>query len=127
VPDAPVSTFELSVPEQTNSLLASPESAHGSICGKTLVMPTTITGQNGAQVKQNTKIAVTGCTTTKSKPKALTRAQKLARALRACKKDKSRRKRAACERQARKRYGPLHKAKKSRTAKRTNPNAKAGR
>ncbi|HEV2945499.1 MAG TPA: hypothetical protein VGX26_10340 [Solirubrobacteraceae bacterium] len=28
---------------------------------ETLVMPTTMTGQNGAQLKQNTKIAVTGC------------------------------------------------------------------
>jgi hypothetical protein len=30
-------------------------------------MPTTITGQNGAQVKQTTKIAVTGCAKVKHK------------------------------------------------------------
>lgn len=127
VPDAPVSTFDLSLPEQANSVLASQESAHGSLCGHTLVMPTTITGQNGAQVKQNTKIVLTGCVATKRKPKALTREQKLTRALRACQKDKSRRKRSACERQARHRYGPLHKATKARTTKKTTHNAKAGR
>lgn len=33
-----------------------------------LLAPTTITGQNGAQVSQNTSIQVTGCP--KSKPKA---------------------------------------------------------
>ena len=31
-------------------------------------MPTTITGQNGAQIKQNTKIPVTGCAKVKKKP-----------------------------------------------------------
>jgi hypothetical protein len=46
--------------------------------------------------------------TTKAKP--LTRAQKLKRALAACKK-KPKAKRAQCERQARKHYGPLKKAK----------------
>ena len=39
------------------------------------------------------------------RPKALTRAQKLARALKACGKSKKRAKRAACKRQARARYG----------------------
>jgi DNA-binding beta-propeller fold protein YncE len=49
--------------------------------------------------------------TTTTKP--LTRAQKLAKALKACKKDKSKKKRHTCEVQARKRYGPVKKAKKS--------------
>lgn len=47
-----------------------------------------------------------------SKPKALTRAQKLAKALVACRKG-PKRKRHACTTQARKRYTPLHKAKKA--------------
>lgn len=50
--------------------------------------------------------------------KPLTRAQKLAAALKACKKDKKRSKRLACERQARKAYGSVKKkpgAKKSST------------
>jgi hypothetical protein len=46
--------------------------------------------------------------------KPLTRAQKLALALKACKKDKQRSKRVACEKQARKKYGPIKKAKKAR-------------
>jgi DNA-binding beta-propeller fold protein YncE len=49
--------------------------------------------------------------TTSSKP--LTRAQKLAKALKTCKKDKSKKKRHTCETQARKKYGPVKKAKKS--------------
>jgi hypothetical protein len=57
VPDAPIDTFELNLPEGPHSALA----AVRNLCEKTLVMPTTITGQNGAQVKQSTKIAVTGC------------------------------------------------------------------
>lgn len=40
------------------------------------------------------------------KPKALTRAQKLAKALRVCRKDKKKAKRVACEKTARKKYGP---------------------
>jgi len=43
-----------------------------------------------------------------TKPKAVveTRAQKLAKALKACRKDKTKKKRLACERTARKKYGP---------------------
>jgi uncharacterized repeat protein (TIGR01451 family) len=63
VPDAPVSTFELKLPEGSHSVLTSNLSAkaNGSLCGVKLVMPTTIIGQNGVQVKQSTKIAVSGC------------------------------------------------------------------
>ena len=41
----------------------------------------------------------------KAKPKSLTDAQRLARALKRCKKDKSKKKRAVCEKNARKKYG----------------------
>jgi DNA-binding beta-propeller fold protein YncE len=47
------------------------------------------------------------------KPKPLTRAQKYAKALKACHKLKSHRKRHSCEVQARKKYGPIKKAKKT--------------
>jgi hypothetical protein len=58
----------------------------------------------------------TSAPTAKAKP--LTRARKLAKALRACRKDKSKSRRNGCERQARKRYGSKPKAKaKSRRAK----------
>ena len=56
-PDVPVSSVTVNLPTGPHSALA----ANGDLCARPLVMPTTITGQNGKQVKQNTKIAVTGC------------------------------------------------------------------
>jgi hypothetical protein len=103
VPDAPISSFELKLPEGSHSVLAAylPTKANYSFCGQSLTMPTTIIGQNGAQVTQTTKIAVTGCD---SKP--LTRAQKLAKVIRVCKRKRNKSKRTHCEAEARRRYGP---------------------
>jgi hypothetical protein len=56
-PDVPVSSVTVNLPTGSNSALA----ANGNLCVPTLIMPTVITGQNGVQVKQNTKIAITGC------------------------------------------------------------------
>jgi hypothetical protein len=72
VPDAPISSFELKLPEGPHSGLAAvlPAKAKGSLCGSSLTMPTTLTGQNGAQIKQNTKITVSGCGRTKARKKA---------------------------------------------------------
>ena len=47
-----------------------------------------------------------GVLPSQAKSKPLTRAQKLAKALKACKKDKQKKKRVACEKAARKKYGP---------------------
>jgi hypothetical protein len=71
VPDAPISSFELKLPEGPHSGLTAvmPAKAKGNLCGTSLTMPTTITGQNGAQIKQNTKIKVTGCAKAKKKAK----------------------------------------------------------
>jgi len=49
--------------------------------------------------------------------KPLTRAQKLGKALKACKKDKSKSKRTKCEKEAHKKYGAKSKAKKSASRK----------
>jgi hypothetical protein len=57
VPDAPVSTFDLVLPEGPHSALA----ANDNLCKTRLNMPTAITGQNGAVIKQRTRIAVSGC------------------------------------------------------------------
>ena len=109
VPDVPVSTFEIYLPEGKYSALA----ANGNLCSLThtvtakrkvtrrvggrtvkktvttrtvqpsgLVMPTEMVAQNGAVLKQSTKVQVTGCTTTKTKPKKKTKAtaRKAARA-----------------------------------------------
>jgi hypothetical protein len=72
VPDAPVSTFELKLPGGPHSVLATnlPASANRSMCGQHLTMPTKITAQNGAVLKQTTKIAVTGCPKAKKAKKA---------------------------------------------------------
>jgi hypothetical protein len=63
VPDAPISTFDAVFPKGPHSVLATnlPAKAKGSLCFTSLVMPTTITGQNSAQVTQATKVTVTGC------------------------------------------------------------------
>ena len=57
VPDQPVGSFELTLPQGPFSALA----ANGNLCKAKLVMPTMFDAQNGARVKQNTKITVTGC------------------------------------------------------------------
>jgi hypothetical protein len=71
VPDAPIETFELSLPQGPHSALttALPAKAKGDLCGSGLIMPTTITGQNGAVITQSTKIAVSGCPKAKAKVK----------------------------------------------------------
>ena len=94
VPDAPVSSFDLNLPQGSHAVLA----ANASLCANTrtvttrrrvtrrvkrhaarkvtvkvkrtvaspLLMPTTMTAQNGAVIHQTTKIAVTGCPSAKS-------------------------------------------------------------
>ena len=57
IPDVPVSGFELNLPTGPHSALT----AIGNLCLKPLLMPTTITAQNGAVIKQNTRISVSGC------------------------------------------------------------------
>jgi hypothetical protein len=85
VPDVPVGSFELTLPQGPYSALA----ADGSFCSRTvtvrkrvhgkiqtlhksvavkLAMPTSFTAQNGAVLTQNTKISVSGCSRAK-KPK----------------------------------------------------------
>jgi hypothetical protein len=63
VPDAPVGTFELTLPQGKFSALAAP----GNLCKDTLRMPTAFTAQNGATIKQSTPIIVTGCPKHKAK------------------------------------------------------------
>ena len=107
VPDQPVTSFELTLPEGKYSALA----ANGNLCTSKLTMPTEFTAQNGAVIHQSTPVSATGCPKTKSP----TRAQKLAAALKACKRKPKGSKRAVCERQAHRKYGlPVKQAKKKR-------------
>jgi DNA-binding beta-propeller fold protein YncE len=91
---------------------------HGEECqgsftaGPSFAAPASATssgpGNPGAQAQ------VLGSAQLKPKPRPLTRAQKLAKALKACRKNKQKSKRLACEKLARKRYGPItHKSTKS--------------
>jgi hypothetical protein len=57
IPDVPIGTFELHLPQGANSALA----ANGNLCTSKLIMPTTFVGANGMSIKQSTPIAVTGC------------------------------------------------------------------
>ena len=97
IPDAPVGSFELTLPEGKYSALA----ANGNLCAVTktvlvkkkvtvkskghahtvtrevkqttagsLVMPTAFVAQNGVEIHQNTPIAVTGCGKTAKTKKA---------------------------------------------------------
>lgn len=57
LPDVPISSFALALPVGPYSALT----AIGSLCTRSLIMPTTITAQSGAVIKQNTKISVSHC------------------------------------------------------------------
>jgi len=99
VPDAPVSSFELTLPQGKFSALT----ANANLCTVKggLKMPTEFVAQNGAVIHQSTPISVSGCP--KAKTAAQLRAQKLAAALKACHK-KHGSKRSGCEKTARKKF-----------------------
>ena len=63
VPDAPVGSFELMLPQGKYSALA----ANGNLCNTKLTMPTLFDAQNGHTIKQTTPINVSGCTRHKTK------------------------------------------------------------
>jgi hypothetical protein len=56
-PDVPVSSVTVNLPVGSHSALT----ANANLCRTPLIMPTTMTGQNGTVVKQNTRIKVNGC------------------------------------------------------------------
>jgi hypothetical protein len=114
-PDAPFTSFETVLPAGPHSALTPnvPEDEYYNLCKTALSLPTEITGQNGAFIKQETKVAVLGCKGVAGFK--VTKAQLLAKALKACrtkyKAASKKSKRVACEKTARKKYGS--KAKKS--------------
>jgi hypothetical protein len=78
IPDEPVTSFELTLPSGRYSALT----GLGNLCKGTLVMPTQFVAQNGMELRQQTKIAVTGCPKKKAK-KALPHRRKKGRHARA--------------------------------------------
>lgn len=81
VPDVPVSSFELYLPEGPDSALT----ANGNLCNSNLEMPTTFVAQNGAKIHQDTPIAVSGCPKPKKKPHKARTARKTSKGQRALK------------------------------------------
>jgi hypothetical protein len=63
VPDVPIGSFELTLPQGEGSALA----ANGNLCKSTLKMPTTFTAQNGLVIHQSTPVTTTGCAKHKAK------------------------------------------------------------
>jgi hypothetical protein len=57
IPDVPIGTFELHLPQGPNSALA----ANGNLCASRLKMPTTFVAANGMTIHRSTPITVTGC------------------------------------------------------------------
>jgi hypothetical protein len=120
-PDAPFTVFETVLPAGPHSALTTnlPEKDKFNLCSTSLSMPTEIVSQNGAVIKQNTKIALQGCKKVKT-ARPLSRTQLLRRALAACRRTHrhSQTRRQACERSARRRYGAkqlVHKLARSGT------------
>ncbi len=65
VPDVPVGTFELKLPQGKYSALA----ANGNLCTSKLKMPTAFVAQDGAEIHTTTPIVTTGCAKHKAKTK----------------------------------------------------------
>jgi hypothetical protein len=106
VPDVPFENIEVEVPTGPYSEFGANLGGSYDFCGHALTMPILFKAQNGMEIKKNVPVGVTGC------PKGLTTKQKLAAALKACHK-KHGKKRAACEKAARKKYA----TKASKTSK----------
>ena len=72
LPDVPLESIEVSLPQGRFSEFAAnlPRRARGSFCGQRLMMPTSLKGQNGRELRVKTKIQVTGCPRKKKQEKA---------------------------------------------------------
>ncbi len=78
VPDAPFTSFETKLPTGKFSIFAAnvPAKDDYNLCGQSLSMPIEIVGQNGAVVKQTTKVDVTGCLKAKKATKKKKKVEK---------------------------------------------------
>jgi hypothetical protein len=104
VPDAPVETFEVTLPRGPHSAF----SGFGNLCEKPIEVPTTFGGQNGALIEKPTKVTVENCGEVK---KSKTESE-LAKLLKKCKKAKKHKVRVKCEATARKQVKAVATCKK---------------
>jgi hypothetical protein len=67
VPDAPISNLDVSLPAGADSMLGASglSKSQGMLCGKRLVLRTTLTGQNNRSVKRSSVLSVQGCRRTR--------------------------------------------------------------
>lgn len=106
-------------PAETTSTSTSSSQTSSTQTSSSQTTAATQTQRSSSQTTTTTATTTaTKTSTTKSvgkpAPKPLTQKQKLAKALKACKKDKSKKKRASCERAAQKKYAPKKKNKKKK-------------
>jgi hypothetical protein len=97
------------LPAGPHSALTGYSPTGSSICADKLTVPTTITGQNGTVIERSTPVVLAGCKGVKTSATAKpSRKQLLARALARCRRRfrHNGRRRQACERAARKTFGP---------------------
>ena len=104
VPDAPVETFEVTLPRGPHSAF----SGFGNLCEKAIEVPTTFGGQNGALIEGKTHVTVENCGGVKRSFKE----SELAKLLKKCKKVKNHKKRVKCEATARKQVKAVATCKK---------------
>jgi hypothetical protein len=72
IPDVPIGTFELKLPQGPGSALA----ANGNLCTSKLTMPTTFVAANGMSIHQSTRITATGCAKHKKQGKKASKRRK---------------------------------------------------
>jgi hypothetical protein len=111
--DEAYDVYDARVPHSGDTLPAAAVPCEGAVCQGPPRVPSPLTTPASAAFSGLGNVAPTvskPATTTEVKPKALTNAQKLSTALKACKKQRSN-KRAKCDARARKKYAP--KVKKS--------------
>jgi hypothetical protein len=71
LPDDPISILDIKLPAGPGSVLGANglSKASGSLCGKKLVLQSTLRGQNGIQVKRSTRLSIAGCAVTSASKK----------------------------------------------------------